>query len=297
MTTPSAADLPANNATAVNPIYGRRKRRDLMVRGLCFAAAAFGVTWLALILITLFYNGLTGIQLSVFTQDTPPPGSTEGGLRNAIIGSLIMTVIGVGIGTPLGLFAGTYLAEYGRHDRLTSVIRFINDILLSAPSIIIGLFIYGAVVVPMRGFSAIAGSLALAVIVIPVVLRTTEDMLLLVPNPLREAASALGLPRSLVIKRISYRAARSGLITGVLLATARVAGETAPLLFTVLSNQFFSLNLTKEMANLPVTINNFVQSPYAYWKELAWSGALLITLTVLALNIGARYLGAERSAK
>jgi len=297
MTTPSAADLPANNATAVNPIYGRRKHRDLMVRGLCFAAAAFGVTWLALILITLFYNGLTGIQLSVFTQDTPPPGSTEGGLRNAIIGSLIMTVIGVGIGTPLGLFAGTYLAEYGRHDRLTSVIRFINDILLSAPSIIIGLFIYGAVVVPMRGFSAIAGSLALAVIVIPVVLRTTEDMLLLVPNPLREAASALGLPRSLVIKRISYRAARSGLITGVLLATARVAGETAPLLFTVLSNQFFSLNLTKEMANLPVTINNFVQSPYAYWKELAWSGALLITLTVLALNIGARYLGAERSAK
>ena len=297
MTTPSAADLPANNATAVNPIYGRRKRRDLMVRGLCFAAAAFGVTWLALILITLFYNGLTGIQLSVFTQDTPPPGSTEGGLRNAIIGSLIMTVIGVGIGTPLGLFAGTYLAEYGRHDRLTSVIRFINDILLSAPSIIIGLFIYGAVVVPMRGFSAIAGSLALAVIVIPVVLRTTEDMLLLVPNPLREAASALGLPRSLVIKRISYRAARSGLITGVLLATARVAGETAPLLFTVLSNQFFSLNLTKEMANLPVTINNFVQSPYAYWKQLAWSGALLITLTVLALNIGARILGAERSAK
>ena len=283
--------------TTVNPIYARRRRRDTIVRGLCVAAALFGVTWLALILFTLVYNGITGLSLQVFTADTPPPGSTEGGLRNAIIGSIIMTVIGVGIGAPLGLFAGTYLAEYGKHDRLTSVIRFINDILLSAPSIIIGLFIYGAVVVPMRGFSAIAGCLALAVIVIPVVLRTTEDMLALVPNPLREAASALGLPRSLVIRRIAYRAARSGLITGVLLATARVAGETAPLLFTALSNQFFSLDLTKTMANLPVTINNFVQSPYAYWKELAWSGALLITLTVLALNIGARIIGAERSAK
>jgi phosphate transport system permease protein len=281
----------------VNPIYARRRRQDVIVRALCFGAALFGVTWLALILFTLFYNGLAGLSLQVFTQDTPPPGSTEGGLRNAILGSVIMTFIGVGIGAPLGLFAGTYLAEYGRHDRLTSVIRFINDILLSAPSIIIGLFIYGAVVVPMRSFSAIAGALALAVIVIPVVLRTTEDMLALVPNPLREAASALGLPRSLVIKRIAYRAARSGLITGVLLATARVAGETAPLLFTALSNQFFSLNLATSMANLPVTINNFVQSPYAYWKELAWSGALLITLAVLALNIGARYLGAERSAK
>ncbi len=217
-----------------------------MIRALCFGAALFGVTWLALILFTLFYNGVIGLNLQVFTENTPPPGSTEGGLLNAIIGSVIMTAIGVGIGAPLGLFAGTYLAEYGRNDRLTSVIRFINDILLSAPSIIIGLFIYGAVVVPMGSFSAIAGSLALAVIVIPVVLRTTEDMLLLVPNPLREAASALGLPRSLVIKRIAYRAARSGLITGVLLATARVAGETAPLLFTALSNQFFSLDLTQD---------------------------------------------------
>jgi phosphate transport system permease protein len=282
---------------AANPIYTRRRRKDIVVRGLCVVAALFGVTWLALILFTLLFNGLKGLNLEVFTQNTPPPGSESGGLLNAITGSLIMTGIGVGIGAPLGLFAGTYLAEYGRHDRLTSVIRFINDILLSAPSIIIGLFIYGIVVVPMGGFSAIAGALALAVIVIPVVLRTTEDMLLLVPNPLREAASALGLPRSLVIRRIAYRAARSGLITGVLLATARVAGETAPLLFTALSNQFFSLSLTKTMANLPVTINNFVQSPYAYWKQLAWSGALLITLTVLALNIGARILGAERSAK
>ena len=281
----------------MNPIYAKRRRRDIVVRALCVGAAAFGVTWLALILFTLLFNGLKGLNLEVFTQNTPPPGANEGGLLNAITGSLIMTGIGVGVGAPLGLFAGTYLAEYGRNDRLTSVIRFINDILLSAPSIIIGLFIYGAIVVPMRGFSALAGAMALAVIVIPVVVRTTEDMLLLVPNPLREAASALGLPRSLVIKRIAYRAARSGLITGVLLATARVAGETAPLLFTALSDQFFSLSLTRTMANLPVTINNFVQSPYAYWKQLAWSGALLITLTVLALNIGARVLGAERTAK
>src|SRR5882757_4338758 len=281
----------------MNPIYKSRRRTDIVIRVLCFAAAAFGVTWLALILMTLLYNGLAGLSVQLFTQNTPPPGSTEGGLLNAIVGSVIMTVIGVGIGAPLGLFAGTYLAEYGKDDRLTSVIRFINDILLSAPSIIIGLFIYGAVVVPMRGFSAIAGSLALAVIVIPVVLRTTEDMLLLVPNALREAASALGLPRSLVIKRIAYRSARSGLITGVLLATARVACDSDPTVSTALSNQFFSLDLTKTMANLPVTINNFVQSPYAYWKQLAWSGALIITLTVLALNIGARILGAERTMK
>jgi phosphate transport system permease protein len=281
----------------MNPIYASRRRRDVIVRVLCFAAAAFGVSWLGLILFTLFYNGLAGMSWQLFTQNTPPPGASEGGLLNAIVGSIIMTVIGVGIGAPIGMFAGTYLAEYGKHDRLSPVIRFINDILLSAPSIIIGLFIYGAVVVPMGGFSALAGSLALAVIVIPVVVRTTEDMLNLVPNSLCEAASALGLPRSLVIRRIAYRAARAGLITGVLLATARVAGETAPLLFTALSNQFFSVDLTHTIANLPVTINNFVQSPYAYWKELAWSGALLITLAVLALNIGARLIGSERTAK
>src|ERR1043165_2346715 len=203
----------------MNPIYAKRRRVDVIIRLLCVGAAAFCVTWLALILFTLFYNGLSGLSVQVFTQNTPPPGSTAGGLLNAIPGSIIMTVIGVGIGGPLGLFAGTYLAEYGKHDKLTSVIRFINDILLSAPSIIIGLFIYGAIAVPMGTFSAIAGALALAVIVIPVVLRTPEDMLLLVPNPLREAASPLGLPRSLVIKRVSYRAARAGLITGVLLAT------------------------------------------------------------------------------
>ncbi|WP_347262630.1 phosphate ABC transporter permease PstA [Nitrobacter sp.] len=281
----------------MNPIYASRRRRDIIVRALCFAAAAFGVSWLGLILFTLFYNGLAGMSWQLFIQNTPPPGASEGGLLNAIVGSLIMTVIGVGVGAPIGMFAGTYLAEYGKHDRLSPVIRFINDILLSAPSIIIGLFIYGAVVVPMGGFSALAGSLALAVIVIPVVVRTTEDMLNLVPNSLREAASALGLPRSLVIRRIAYRAARAGLITGVLLATARVAGETAPLLFTALSNQFFSLDLTNPVANLPVTINNFVQSPYVYWKQLAWSAALLITLAVLALNIGARLIGSERTAK
>jgi phosphate transport system permease protein len=281
----------------MNPIYLKRRRSDIVIRALCLAAAIFGVVWLALILFTLFYNGLAGLSFEIFTRNTPPPGSTEGGLLNAIVGSVMMTVIGVGIGAPLGMFAGTHLAEYGKHDKLTPVIRFINDILLSAPSIIIGLFIYGAVVVPMKGFSAIAGALALAVIVIPVVLRTAEDMLRLVPNPLREAASALGLPRSLVIRKIAYRSARAGLITGVLLATARVAGETAPLLFTALSNQFFSLDLARSMANLPVTINNFVQSPYPYWKQLAWSGALLITLTVLALNIGARVIGAERKTK
>jgi len=279
----------------MNSIYARRRRRDIIIRALCYAAAAFGLSWLGLILFTLFWNGLAGLNLSVFTQSTPPPGSTAGGLANAIVGSAMMTFLGVALGAPIGMFAGTYLAEYGRHEKLTTVIRFINDILLSAPSIIIGLFIYVAVVLPMGGFSGLAGALALAVIVIPVVVRTTEDMLLLVPNPLREAASALGLPRSLVIRRVAYRAARAGLITGVLLATARVAGETAPLLFTALSNQFWSTDLTKTMANLPVTINNFVQSPYEYWRQLAWTGALIITLAVLTLNIVARVLGRERT--
>ena len=280
----------------INPIYARRRRKDIVVRGLCMAAAAFGVTWLALILFTLFYNGITGLNLQVFTQNTPPPGSTEGGLLNAIVGSVIMTVIGVGVGAPLGLFAGTYLAEYGKHDKLTSVIRFINDILLSAPSIIIGLFIYGAIVVPMGGFSAIAGSLALAVIVIPVVVRTTEDMLLLVPNALREAAAALGLPRAYIVRRIAYRAARAGIITGVLLSIARISGETAPLLFTALNNQFWSTDLRAPMASLPAVIFQFALSPYADWQRLAWTGALIITVTVLALSIIARALTASRKA-
>lgn len=281
----------------MNAIYSSRKRRNLIVRALCYSAAVFGLSFLGLILFTLFWNGLAGLGLSVFTEMTPPPGRDSGGLANALAGSLVITVIGVALGAPLGMLAGTYLAEYGRHEKLTTVIRFINDILLSAPSIVIGLFVYVAVVLPMGGFSGFAGSLALAVIVIPVVVRTTEDMLLLVPNPLREAAAALGMPRSLVIKRVAYRAARAGLITGVLLATARVAGETAPLLFTALNNQFWNLNMTGTVANLPVTINNFVQSPYEFWRQLAWTGALIITLSVLSLNIIARVLGRERNAQ
>ncbi|MDH7797448.1 MULTISPECIES: phosphate ABC transporter permease PstA [unclassified Beijerinckia] len=281
----------------MNSIYASRRRFDKVIKTLCYAAAIFGVGWLCLILYTLLVNGLVGLHPRVFTQMTPPPGAQDGGLLNAIVGSLIMTSIGVAIGTPLGLLAGTWLAEYGRYSRLTNVIRFVNDILLSAPSIIIGLFIYGAIVVPMGGFSGLAGSIALAVIVIPVVVRTTEDMLNLVPNQLREAASALGMPRAYVITRVSYSAARAGLITGVLLATARVAGETAPLLFTALSNQFWSVNLTTTMANLPVTINNFVNNPDPNWKQLAWTGALLITTAVLTLNIVARILGAERKPK
>ena len=281
----------------MSAIYSSRKRKNVIIRVLCYAAAVFGISFLGLILFTLFWNGLAGLGLSVFTQMTPPPGSNSGGLANALAGSLVITIIGVAIGAPLGMLAGTYLAEYGRHEKLTTVIRFINDILLSAPSIVIGLFVYVAIVLPMGGFSGFAGSLALAVIVIPVVVRTTEDMLLLVPNPLREAAAALGMPRSLVIKRVAYRAARAGLITGILLATARVAGETAPLLFTALNNQFWNLDMTGTVANLPVTINNFVQSPYEFWRQLAWTGALIITLSVLALNIVARVLGRERNTQ
>src|SRR5258705_5282463 len=277
----------------MNPIYPSRRRWDIVVKFMCLGAALFGVTWLALILFTLFYNGIAGINFAVFSQDTPPPGSTDGGLRNAIVGSIIMTVIGVGVGAPLGLFAGTYLAEYGRTDRLTSVIRFINDILLSAPSIIIGLFVYGAIVVPMGGFSAFAGCIALAVIVIPVVVRTTEDMLLLVPNTLREASAALGLPRAHIVLKIAYRAASAGIVTGILLAIARISGETAPLLFTALNNQFWSTNLNAPMASLPVVIFQFALSPYADWQRLAWIGALIITLAVLTLSIVARALTAS----
>jgi phosphate transport system permease protein len=277
-------------------LYKSRIRKDRTTKLLCLGAAAFGLTWLTLILFTLFSKGFAGLSLDVFILTTPPPGSKTGGLANAIVGSVMMTTIGVAIGTPIGLLAGTYLAEYGRHEKLSFYIRFINDILLAAPSIVIGLFIYGLIVVPMGGFSGFAGSLALAVIVIPVVVRTTEDMLNLVPNQLREAASAMGLPRSIVIRKIAYKAARTGIITGILLATGRVTGETAPLLFTALSNQFWNVNLMKTMANLPVTINNFVQSPYQYWQQLAWTGALIITLAVLTLNIVARVLGSERKA-
>lgn len=275
--------------------YGARKRRNAINMGLCWVASAFGLAWLALILFSLFWNGLAGLSANVFIHDTPGPNTAGGGLRNAIIGSLIMTGLGVGIGAPIGLLAGTYMAEYGRNSKISSIIRFVNDILLSAPSIIIGLFIYQLIVVPMQGNSALAGALALAVIVIPVVVRTTEDMLLLVPNPLREAASALGLPRSKVVQKVAYKAAQAGLVTGVLLAVARASGETAPLLFTAQSNQFFSLDILKPMANLPVVINNFAGKGFDNWQQLAWSGALLITIAVLTLSIAARVLSAQRA--
>ena len=277
-------------------IYDARLRRDRFYLGLCYVAVATGLGWLAIILGTLLFEGFRGISPAVFTQMTPPPGS-EGGLLNAITGSLIMTFLGVALGTPLGMLAGTYMAEYGRHSKLTIVVRFINDILLSAPSIVIGLFIYVVMVVKMGHFSALAGGVSLAVIVVPVVVRTTEDMLLLVPDPLREAASALGLPRAIVIGKVAYRAARAGLITGVLLAIARISGETAPLLFTSLNNQFFSTNLNAPMASLPVVIFQFALSPYKEWQQLAWTGALLITLAVLALSITARVLQMGRPGK
>ncbi len=221
------------------------------------------------------------------------PGGT-GGLLNPIVGSLMLTILAVLIGTPIGILAGTYMAEYGRHDRLTSVVRFINDILLSAPSIVVGLFIYEVMVAPMGHFSGLAGAVALAVIVIPVVVRTTEDMLILVPNELREAAAALGTPRAFVITTVCYRAAKAGMITGVLLATARISGETAPLLFTALNNQFWSSNLNAPMASLPMVIFQFALSPYKDWQMLAWTGALIITFTVLSLSIIARALAASR---
>ena len=269
--------------------YASRRRRNVIATTLAVAATLFGMGWLVLILGALLWNGLSGLSLAVFTQMTPPPGSS-GGLLNPIFGSLILTILGVAIGTPIGILAGTYLAEYGRYDRLSSVVRFINDILLSAPSIVVGLFIYEIMVAPMGHFSGWAGGVALAVLVIPVVVRTTEDMLTLVPNALREAATSIGLPRSMSITRICYRAARAGMVTGVLLAVARVSGETAPLLFTSLNNQFWSNNLNGPISSLPIVIFQFALSPYKDWQALAWTGALIITLTVLTLSITARAL-------
>jgi len=269
--------------------YFLRRRRDNVATALAVAATLFGLGWLVLILGALLWKGFSGLSPAVFTQMTPPPGSS-GGLLNPIFGSLILTVLAVVIGTPIGILAGTYLAEYGRHDKLSSVVRFINDILLSAPSIVVGLFIYEVMVAPMGHFSGLAGGVALAVLVIPVVVRTTEDMLVMVPNSLREAATSIGLPRSLSITRICYRAARAGMVTGVLLAVARISGETAPLLFTSLNNQFWSTNLNGPISSLPVVIFQFALSPYKDWQALAWTGALIITFTVLALSIGARAL-------
>jgi phosphate transport system permease protein len=270
-------------------LYARRRATNLVALSLSMAAAAFGIFWLVAILWTLLYNGLGALGTSIFTLNTPPPG-VAGGLLNAIYGSVVMTLLATAVGTPIAIMAGTYLAEYSRGNTLGQIIRFINDILLSAPSIIIGLFIYGVMVVPMGHFSAWAGAMALAVIVIPVVVRTTEDMLNLVPASLREAAAALGAPRWKVIVMIAYRAARNGMITGVLLAVARISGETAPLLFTALSNQFWSTDMNAPMANLPVAIFRFALSPYEDWQQLAWAGALLITFTILILNISARFL-------
>ena len=248
-------------ATFQSSLYASRRRRNRISMGLAFAATAFGLSWLVLILAVLLWEGFSGLSLAVFTEMTPPPGSA-GGLLNPIVGSLVMTTIAVLIGTPLGILAGTYMAEYGRYDRLTTVVRFINDILLSAPSIVVGLFVYEVMVAQMGHFSGWAGAVSLAVIVVPVVVRTTEDMLILVPDTLREAAASIGLPRSLMITNVAYRAARAGMVTGVLLAVARISGETAPLLFTALNNQFWSLNLNAPVASLPVVIFQFALSPY-----------------------------------
>ena len=277
--------------------YPARRLRNRFWMGLCAAATAFGLSWLVLILGALLFKGLSGLSLNIFTQTTPLQGASDGGLLNPIIGSLIMTIEGVALGAPLGMLAGTYMAEYGRHSRITDVVRFINDILLSAPSIIIGLFIYQLLVVPLGHFSALAGGVALAVLVIPVVVRTTEDMLNLVPAQLREAASAMGMPRSFVIRRVAYKAARVGITTGILLAIARISGETAPLLFTALGNQFLSFDVTQPMSSLPRVIYDFAGSADVNQQKLAWTAALLITLAVLSLSIFARVLGAAGGNK
>ncbi|MDN5870033.1 MAG: phosphate ABC transporter permease PstA [Nitrococcus sp.] len=271
-------------------LYARRRLVNVLSLSLSVLATLFGLFWLGWLLWTLVARGLPWIDLSIFTQPTPPPGNA-GGLANAIVGTLLLTGCGVAIGAPIGILAGTYLSEFGRNTRLAPVVRFVNDILLSAPSIIIGVFIYELVVLRTGHFSGWAGGLALALIVIPVVVRTTEDMLCLVPVSLREAAAALGAPRWRVIVAVVYRASRAGILTGVLLALARISGETAPLLFTALNNQFWSLDMGEAMANLPVVIFQFAMSPYEDWHHLAWAGALLITAGVLILNIIARVLG------
>jgi phosphate transport system permease protein len=277
--------------------YNTRRTRNAVFMGLSVAATAFGLSFLAIILGTLLYQGFSAIDLQLFTNMTPPPPGVGGGLLNPIVGSLIMTGIAVVVGTPIGILAGTYLAEYGRHTSVAFVIRFTNDILLSAPSIVLGLFVYEVMVVTMGHFSALAGAFALATIVVPVVVRTTEGMLLLIPNTLREAAAALGAPRSVVIAHITWRAARAGIITGGLLAVARISGETAPLLFTALNNQFWSTDVNGPMASLPVVIFQFAMSPYEGWHKLAWAGAVLITMAVLLLSILARVIGAQTTQR
>jgi len=271
-------------------MHRKRKMVNVVALALALGAMAFGLFWLLWILLETVRLGFGGLALQVFTESTPPPQAEVGGLANAIVGSLMMVGLSTLLGTPIGVLAGIYLAEYGQKSWLGNITQFINDILLSAPSIVIGLFIYAAVVAPMKSFSAFAGILALALIVIPVVVRTTATMLGLIPNSLREAAYALGTPKWKVISAVTLKASMAGVITGVLLALARIAGETAPLLFTALSNQFFTMNMGEPMASLPVTIFKFAMSPYENWQKLAWAGVFLITLGVLALNILARVL-------
>ena len=270
-------------------LYLRRRFTNWAVLSMAVLNTLFGLIWLIWLLYTLFQQGMVHLNLSVFREITPPPGEA-GGLANAIWGSLVLTGLGVAVGAPVGVLAGTFLAEFAHRSRVAPVIRFVNDILLSAPSIILGVFIYEVVVVPTGHFSAWAGGLALALIALPIIVRTTEDMLKLVPNGVREAAYALGAPRWKVIMAIVYRAARGGILTGVLLAVARITGETAPLLFTALNNQFWSKGLNEPIANLPVVIFQFAMSPYESWQHLAWAGALLITVSVLILNIVVRGL-------
>jgi phosphate transport system permease protein len=287
MSTTLQAFTPAQQARRLAQ-HRSRKRTNVIALTLAIGAMAFGLFWLLWILFETFRLGLGGLSLAVFTEMTPPPMADTGGLANAIFGSVVMAGLATLLGTPIGVMAGIYLAEYGQKTWLGATTRFINDILLSAPSIVIGLFIYSVVVAQLKSFSGFAGVLALALIVIPVVIRTTENMLSLIPNALREAAYALGTPKWIVISSVTLKAARSGVITGVLLAIARISGETAPLLFTALSNQFWTSDLSKPMASLPVTIFKFAMSPYENWQKLAWAGVFLITLGVLALNIAAR---------
>jgi phosphate transport system permease protein len=267
----------------------RRKLTNGVALFLSMAAMAFGLFWLAWILFTVLSQGLGGISINTFTQLTPPPGEMNGGLRNALAGSALLVVISTLIGTPIGILVGIYLAEYGRNSWMANLTRYVNDLLLSAPSIVIGLFVWIALIYThIAGYSGWAGIIALSLIMIPVVVRTTENMLMLVPGSLREAAYALGASRRVVIMQVLLRAAKSGVVTGILLAIARIAGETAPLLFTALSNQFWNSDLTKPIANLPVTINNFAMSPFVEWQKIAWAGVLIMTVSVLVLNIVAR---------
>jgi phosphate transport system permease protein len=289
MTATAASSGPARDLAVSRSLGHRRHAVNIIVTVLCILATIVGLAFLASILFTLLYRGLGGLTLSVFTTSTLPPGS-HGGLLNAIIGSLIQTLLGAAIGTPIGLMVGTYLAEYAQGSMIGNAVRFVSDVLLSAPSILIGLFVYQIAVYPFGGFSGIAGCLALAVIVIPIVVRTTEDMLQLIPSTLREAVVALGAPKWKMIVLVCYRAAKQGIATGVLLAVARIAGETAPLLFTSLGNLNWSLGLGKPMASLPVTIYQYAGSAFDDWVQLAWVGALLITFGVLAINITARVL-------